>query len=388
MNHSFKNRLSMAITVILLGLAATGCGIETDASASGPLFDKTKDKEEQAVPVGVEALERGSIEAVLRFSTNLEAEEQVTVYSQASRRVLELRVEEGSRVAKGQLLLRLQDDEQRTALAKVQSQLDKASREYDRQQRLYGQELISEQAFNDATYELEQLQLALDEAQRELSYTEVRAPIAGTITGRMISIGDQVTVNQPLFELVDFDSIVARIYVPEKELPRLSQGQEARIATPALAGKSFGGKVERLAPIVDPKSGTVKVTVDVPTRNNALRPGMYVDVELVTAVHSDALLVPKRALVYDNDQIFLYKLKADTRVERTLVLPVLEDKNFIEVASGLEAGDQVVVAGQAGLKDGALVRLAGSAVEGEIAAEDGVVAESSEPAAEDAGTAP
>jgi membrane fusion protein (multidrug efflux system) len=282
----------------------------------------------------------------------------VAVTAEANRKVVGLVVEEGGRVAKGQLLARLQDDEQRTRLAKVESQLAKAEREHQRQQRLYAQELISEQALSDATYELEQLQLALDEARRELSYTEVRAPIAGTVTRRLISLGDFVTVHQELFHLVDFDSIVARVYVPEKQLPRLERGQLARVSAPAQAGETFGGRIDRLAPVVDPKTGTVKVTVALPERHS-LKPGMYVDVELVTAVRDDAVRVPKRALVYDQDQVFVYRVGEDMKVERLALVPRLEDKLYVEPAGGVAAGDRLVVAGQAGLKDGVAVRIVG-----------------------------
>jgi membrane fusion protein (multidrug efflux system) len=79
----------------------------------------------------------------------------------------------------------------------------------------------------------------------------------------------------------------------------------------------------------------------------------------VTAVHDDALLVPKRALVYDNDQAFVFRLKEKRRVERLRVTPLLEDAENIEPGGGLSAGDQLVVAGQSGLKDGGLVRLPG-----------------------------
>jgi membrane fusion protein (multidrug efflux system) len=340
-----------------------GCSNDSradDGSAEPAKADKAAGaaKKDEAVPVEVASLGLGSIEAVLRFSTNLEAEDSVEVYSQAQRQVRELLVEEGDRVGKGQPLCRLQNEEQRTALAKVESQLAKARREYDREKRLFAQEMISEQAFNEATYELEQLDLAHEEAARQLSYTEVRAPIAGTVTQRLVNLGDHVTVNQHLFDIVDFGSIVARVFVPEKELPRLQGGQLARITSPALGEAAFTGRVERLAPVVDPKSGTVKVTVAIP-ENAALKPGMFVDVELVTDVRQEALLVPKRALVYDRDQIFVFRLGAERKVERVLLKPLLEDRDFILPAGSLKAGDQVVIAGQAGLKDGALVRLPG-----------------------------
>ena len=360
----------LLVLLAAVGLAGAGCSErdaearETDDKAAREEEKKGEDgkdakPKDEAVPVEVAALSRGPIEAVLRYSTHLEAEEQVEVLAQASRQVRQLFVEEGRRVGRGQPLLRLQDEEQRTALAKVQSQLAKAQREHERQKKLFALQLIPEQAFNETAYELEQLQLAREEARRQLGYTEVRAPISGTVTRRLVGVGDFVNLNQPLFELVDFDSIVARVHVPEKELVRLAANQAVRIVAPALGGREFAGRVERLSPVVDPQSGTVKVTVDVPPQEG-LRPGMYVDVALVTAVHPDALLVPKRALVYDHDQLFVYRLRPDGRhVERVRLVAKLEDRANVEPAGGLAAGDRLVVAGQAGLKQGAKVRLAG-----------------------------
>ena len=248
MRHRLDIRALLALWIALLLTLSLACG-RPGASADGDedgeeqsaqeetdSDKKTGDgedeeDEEEAVPVEVVALERGPIETVLRFSTNLEAENDVQVVSRATRQlqVRQLLVEEGAEVGRGQVLLRLENAELRTALARIEGQLAKARREYDRQTSLYGQQLISEQAYNDATYELEQLELALTDAQRELGYTEVRAPISGTVTERHVSLGDQVTANQDLFRIVDFDSIVARVYVPEKDLARVSEGLEARL---------------------------------------------------------------------------------------------------------------------------------------------------------------
>ncbi len=346
--------------------AAAAEGTQADGAGK----DAKDKKKEEAVPVEVAALERGRIEEVLRFSANLEAERHVQVYSQAARLVRELLVEEGNRVQKGQLLLRLQDEEQRNNLAKVTSQHHRAGREHDRLKRLFAENLISEQKFNDAVYELEQLAIALADAERELGYTEVRAPIGGTVTSRLVKRGDQVTVGQHLFDIVDFDSMVARVYVPEKSLARLSTGQPARITAQALGGRAYSGSIERVAPVVDPRTGTIKVTVAVGGQPGLL-PGLYVDVGLVTAVHEDAVLVPKRALVYDQERVFVFRLGDGRRVERVPVVPVLSDKEHVEPAGQLDAGDQVVVAGQAGLKGGSLVRLPGDPEEKDDAPADG-----------------
>jgi membrane fusion protein (multidrug efflux system) len=347
----------------LLLLATWGCGggvTGASETADDPPGEEKPagEGQEKAPPVQVVTLARGAIEATLTYSSDLEAEESVGVYSKAAQRITRLHVEEGDRVREGDLLAELEAVEQRNALDKAESQLRKAQRDFDRQQSLYQQELISEDDFSTVTYELEQKKIAVAEAERQLSYTGVRAPISGTVTARHVNVGDQLTVNQHLFDLVDFDSLVVRVYVPEKDLVRVRLGQEVRIRSQARPGTDYTGRVERVAPVVDPRTGTVKVTVDVPNQKGLL-PGMFLEVEVVTDVVPDALLVPKRALVLDDDQAYVFRLTGEGKVERLEVLPVLEDAHRISVGEGLAAGDRVVVAGQAGLKPGDAVRVVG-----------------------------
>jgi membrane fusion protein (multidrug efflux system) len=345
---------------------------KTEESKKKRFWDRSSEPEEkeedQSVPVEITELGRGRIESILRFSTNLEAESEVQVISEASRKIRSLLVEEGDDVRRNQVLIRLQDEEQRNELARVESQLANAQREYERRSNLYGQQLISEQEYNQATYDLEQLEIAKTDAERQLGYTEVRAPIDGTITQRMVKVGDQISVNQHLFDIVDFDSIVARVYVPEKELFRVRAGQDARVFADAASGQDRFGTVDRIAPRVDPRSGTIKVTVSIP-RSQGLLPGMYVTVELITEVHEDALLLPKKAVVYDADQLFVFRLKDDSSVERLLIQPALEDRDNVEPAGILSEGDRIVIAGQASLKDGSEVRLVGAAASVETASD-------------------
>jgi membrane fusion protein (multidrug efflux system) len=363
--------------VLLLAMSllfAGGCTATTQASAedgdgasekaaSTSKSDSSEDgdeeeNEEEAVPVQVTQLSTGRMEQVLLYSANLEAENHVQVYAQAARLVRELLVEEGDTVEKGDVLLRLLDEEQRNNLAKARSQLDKSDREFQRLERLFDEELISEQKISDATYDLEQLRIAVSDAERELGYTQVKAPISGTVTSRLVKLGDQVSVNQHLFDIVDFDSMVALVYVPEKNLAQLAPGQVARVSSQALGERIYPGSIDRIAPVVDPKTGTLKVTVAV-GRQAGLLPGLYVDVALVTAVHDQALLMPKRALVYDKDRVFVFRLSEERRVERLTLDPTLADRDNVKVEAPLQAGDQIVVAGQAGLKDGTLVSLPG-----------------------------
>lgn len=334
--------------------SATG-GDDADTDADG-----TGEDEEDPVPVEVTAIERGPIEEVLRSSTTLEAERSVAVFSKTRGIVEELLVEEGHVVDEGEVLLRLEDDEQRNAVARARAELRNARREFERKKRLFEQELIAEQDYNDATFEIERLEIALDDAQLQLDYTEVRAPIGGTITQRMVNAGQLVNANERLFEMIDFESIVARVYIPEQSMADVERGQLARIRAEASGVPERTGRVLRIAPTVDARSGTVKVTVEV-GRQPGLRPGMFVDVDIVTDTRDDAVLVPKRALVYDGDQSYVYRVKDDKRVERVLVDAELSDESHVLPRAGLDVGDEVVVAGQAGLKNGALVEIPGAA---------------------------
>jgi membrane fusion protein (multidrug efflux system) len=348
---SISTFIPAAVAALAVGLSA-GCGKSPFARTQA----EDKNKPDPAVPVEVAAVARGAIEGTVKGTANLEAEAEVKVFARTSNRVTELLTEEGLVVEKGAVLLRLEDDLQRTQVSKAEVRLEKATQEFQRQKALYDQNLISEQVFHDAQFELKQLELALADARRELEYTVVRAPIAGTISRRLVKYGDLVNVNQHLFDIVDFASIVARVYVPERELAMLEVGQSVRVRATAGGTNVYPARVERIAPVVESKTGLVKITVGF-DELGPLRPGMYVDVEIVTATRTDALLLSKRSLVYDGDQLYVYRLLPERKVERVLVEPRLADPVHVEPANGFSEGDLIVVAGQTGLKDGARVRL-------------------------------
>jgi membrane fusion protein, multidrug efflux system len=337
--------------VVAASLCFSGC-----RKGSASTGEPSKNAKDQAVPVEVAPIARGPIEATIKNSTHLEAEEDVKVFARTSNRVTELLVEEGDEVKKDQVLLRLNNDTQKTAFGKAEARLEKARQEFNRQKALFQQKLVSEQVFNDAQFEFKQLQLAFEDAQRELEYTEIRAPIAGTISRRVVKYGDMVNVNQHLFDIVDFRSIIARIYLPEKNLADLRLDLPARVSPTSLSKTELTGYVKRIAPVVESKTGTVKVTIGF-KEIGPLRPGMYVDVELVTAKRPDAILISKRALVYDGELSYVFRLLPERKVERLVVETRTADKLNIEPVSGFKEGDQIVIAGQTGLKDGVKVRL-------------------------------
>ena len=150
--------------------------------------------------------------------------------------------------------------------------------------------------------------------------------------------------------------------MPEQYLPKLKEDMPARLISSTFNNQVFEGYVKRVSPIVEARAGTIEVVVGI-RKLGALRPGMWVDVELVLETKDDALLIPKRSIVYDNDQIFAFKQITDTngvnRAKRFLVEAENRDKEHIEPMANFEVGDRVVVAGQIGLKDNQPIREVG-----------------------------
>ncbi|MEZ4463904.1 MAG: efflux RND transporter periplasmic adaptor subunit [bacterium] len=216
-----------------------------------------------------------------------------------------------------------------------------------------GQQLI------DARFQLKQASLEVDRLEKERGQQSVQSPIAGVVTARHVQPGEAVAIGAPLFEVADVEALEVHLRLPERHLPRLAQGLPAELAAEGGAERVVPGHVERIAPTVDPRSGTVKVTVRIDpaaARVAGLRPGMYVRARLIVDVHDQALVLPKRALIFEEDRAFAYQI-VDGKARRRRLSLGYADRDAVEVLAPLAEGDTVVVFGQRGLEEGAPVQV-------------------------------
>ena len=200
-------------------------------------------------------------------------------------------------------------------------------------------------------------QAAYNLAKLEVDYTTVRAPIAGIVSMRMIKVGNTLQMNSPTFMISDFDPLLAIMHAPERELGKLSVGQDALLIVDALAGGQFEGKIKRISPIVDATTGTFKVTIEVKDKSRQLKPGMFGRVQIVYDTHKETLLVPKEAVIVEDDEVALYIVQGDSQAFRKTVTRGYEDERFAEIIDGLEDGAQIITAGQGSLRDSAKVEV-------------------------------
>jgi RND family efflux transporter MFP subunit len=337
------------------------------------------------VPVIVEEVARADMEAFLDASSTLMAEEAVGVVSQATGVAVELLVEEGDRVREGQTLVRLAYEELELAERAASSDLEKLRADYQRAETLAKEDLISDEAYQRLRFDFERAEIVWKQRALDLAHTRIVAPISGTITERMVNVGQLVQRNETVFRLVDFDSLVAPVFVPEKYLASLRVGHKAVIRPRGLDETPFDGTILRISPIVDSQSGTVKVTIGI-DRRAGLRPGMFANVQIVLDTHEDAVVLSKKALVFEDEQPHVFVVRDGTAHKRQLRLGY-QDAERAEVTEGLEPGETVVVVGQSALKDGsAVVVQTGDAENGRPTAAAAPAAEAESPS--ETGTVP
>ena len=357
-----KNRWFM-----LLFLALFACGEEEAQQTQGGRAGRGGRGGGAAAPVKVETVKQGDISAYILKNTTLEAERWVDVRARRAGQVIALLKEEGDPVREGTVMARLDADAAQISVAQREVAYREAKQRYEREDALFQRNLGSKQSYENAKTQLESAKAQLEQAKLDLSYTAIRSPIEGIMTLRNIEVGNMVTNNQVVASVAKFDPLLARIQVTEKDFGKITIGQTARITVEAAPEREFTGTVKMISPVVDPESGTVKVTVEIPrTDASLLRPGMFASVYIITETRRNTLVIPKKALVLEGEgnQVFTFETDPETgrgQAQRKRIEIGFTDSDRLEILNGLSQGEQVITVGQEGLRPGSPVRLVGEA---------------------------
>ncbi len=362
----------------LLLLACPGCGSggsggSAKADSKGSASSEAA-KPTEAISVAVSQVQQAPMAALYATSATLRAEKQATVTSRTRGVLEELLVEEGDPIREGQIIARLEDDEQELALGRFRAIREIKTSEFDRATRLHEQKVFSDSEYEVIRREAEEAKHDVELAALNLARTTIAAPFDGLVVRRHIDVGATVSDGTPIYDLADLDPLYADVNVPERHVKRLSIGQNVRLGTDATRIVAEA-RIERIAPVVDPASGTVKVTVTIP-RSEGLRPGAFVEVDIVTDVHDEAIVVPRSALVAEGRRWNVFRVNPDQEtVEMLEVQLAFEEGDRVEIAdvltkstADLRPGDTVVSTGASALSDGARIRIldAGSVEEGTV----------------------
>lgn len=356
----------LALIAWLLLLGACSSGDNPDESASDNQAtaekeagdDEKQEDESPPIPVEVAVPDRGDVYAVFSGTAPIEAFAEADVVAKVAGEVRELLAEEGQLVDEGDVLAKLDGDRLALELNESKARLQKLKNDFQRNVNLRDKGLISEGDFDKLKYELEALEASYNLARLELDYTLIRAPIKGVISRRFVRIGNTVDVGDAVFRVTSLDPLVAYLYVPEREYRRIEPGKPVGIQFDALGDTPIVASVTRMSPVVDPETGTFKLTIEISDDTGRIKPGMFARIGVVVDQRENALRIPRGALLEDDSTTSVYVV-ADGIATRRDVETGYSDRGMVEIVSGLNDGERVVTVGQLGLTDGARVSIIG-----------------------------
>ncbi len=307
--------------------------------------------DDRPVPVTTQRVQVREWNDSLRALGTARAHESVTLTAKVSEIVQDIHFESGQQVAKGQLLLTLKGDAQQAALAQAEATYLEADQLYRRQNELAQQQLISRSALDTQRAIRNAAEGRVRQMRADIGDRTVRAPFAGVLGIRQVSPGSLITPTTVIATLDDIAHMYVDFQVPEVELAAVHVGDRVTGSASAWPGETFEGKVSTVDARVDEQTRAVTVRADFPNPGNRLRPGMLIDVEMYQPARQ-ALVIPEIAVNQVGSESSVFRVKPDTSVERVPVTLGVRRSGLVEVRSGLEDGDRIVVDGTGKLRPG------------------------------------
>ncbi len=349
---------TLANTGLLLLLLAFTLLIQGCSQANGNVDETDTDTEEVlAIPVEAATVAQSDVAAFYSGTATLEADEQAIVVSQITGVVLDIRAEEGDYVEAGQILARVETDRYTLQVERANAALKRLEMDYQRKKELYGKKLVSAEDFERVAAEYQAQKAGVDLARLDLEYTNIRAPISGFISERMVRVGNLVVLHQPVYRVTSYDPLLAVLHVPERELSVLHKGLEVSMSLDAWPGESFTGKVTRISPVVDPSTGTFRVTAEITDHGDMLKPGLFGRVGILYDLHEDVPVIPRSAVITEDELSHVFVINDEGSAARRNIQLGYEREGLIEVLVGLAQGETVVTAGKGSLSDGTQVEV-------------------------------
>ena len=333
---------------IIIAIFSVGCSDEGDKKGRRQSGAGGKPPS-KVIPVEVANPEIGLAASFYVTTATLEPSSDAKVNSRTTGVVKQLLHEEGDDVSVGDVLLILDDDDQRLKLKQAKQKFDSAKREFDRLNRMRKTGAVSNLDFDAANNTYQSAITDKEIAELTLSYTRVAAPFDGRVVWRDVDLGAHVAQGDLLFRMMSIKPLLVRVHIPANRLGMVAKGQTVQLIVDSVA-KELVAKVDLVSPIVDPTTGTIKITLRLDDYPLAVRPGDFTEVHMVTEQHQNALLVPSNAIIEERGNHFLYTVSNNKAQRRPVESGFVMSANT-EIISGIEQNDLVVIKGQRNLND-------------------------------------
>lgn len=298
----------------------------------------------------------------IELQGNVTTKQNVIIYPEYQGTLVRVLVQKGDRVRKGQTLARIDDGGLGSQVSQLEVQAQLAKTTYERQKRLWEQNIGSEIQYLQAKASYESSQNAVDQLKSQLGKTMIRAPFSGVIDEVITDQGTVVSPGQGIFRIVNLKDMYIKADVPERYLSSVIPGKAVSIEIPML-GETMTSKVRETGNYINPNNRSFSVEVDVPNENGNVKPNLTAKVKINDYSSENAILIPLNVISENaQNQQYVYKAIANGEkdkaiAERKIITTGKTQGDFIEVLEGLSAGDVIIVEGARSVKDGQEVKI-------------------------------
>ncbi|NIR50345.1 efflux RND transporter periplasmic adaptor subunit [candidate division KSB1 bacterium] len=311
-----------------------------------------------ALPVSVHIIKPERLKNRILTTGTVLANEEVELKSEISGRITEIRLDEGSRVRGGQLLVKINDAELRAQLLKAQYQKKLAEDKERRGRKQLEIEAISQEDYDVILNELNTVKAEIQLIKAQIDKTEIRAPFDGVVGLRHVSKGSYISSDTKIANLLDINPVKIDFSIPERYVNLVEEGDRIVFKVQGY-DEEFEGEVYALEPRIDPATRTLQLRAFYPNKENKILPGAFADVRLVLDEIENALMIPTEALVPELKGQKVFLLKNGQAMPRQVEIGLRTEKN-IQITEGLAAGDTVITSGILQLRPGDQVTVSGS----------------------------
>jgi membrane fusion protein (multidrug efflux system) len=339
------------IIVVVAGLALIKIFFLSENNTQQPM----KQGKDQPVNVTTFIVQPEKLENKLFATGTVLANEEVELRPEASGKIVQLLFKEGSRVNKGELLLKINDEDLQAQLKKLQIELKLAEEKESRQAKLLKAGGTSQEEYDAAQNNLNTLKADADLLRAQIRKTEIYAPFNGIIGLKNVSEGSYVSPTIKIASIQQTDPLKIDFSVPEKYALLLKKGDSIRF-TVTGSDKTFSGQIYAIEPRIDPGTRTLQLRAICQNKNGEIFPGSFAKVEIVISGSSNSILIPTESVIPElkGQKVFLVK---NGRAVSQKVETGLRTDTRIEITQGLQQGDSIVVTGILQLKPGSKVKV-------------------------------
>ena len=311
---------------------------------------------QNAIPVTIAKAEITDLSNSLTLVGTIMAGSDVNIVAEAGGRILQLHANPGQYKSAGSVIAELDSELRRASVMNAQAAYEKAKMDYDRMEKMFKEGVVNAMQMDQARYGFQAAEAQLIMSKRQLRDTKVTTPISGIINARMVDQGATVAINAVIANIVDISTLKVKVNVSEKDAFALKNGDKVIVTTDVYLGVEFSGQVASIAPKAD-EAHTYPIEIRMSnSKQYPLKAGMFGKVSFTSIEKSDALIIPRSALIgsIKNPKVFVIK---DGKAELRDVQTGADAGIKLEIISGLQAGESIVTNGQNNLRPGSKVTI-------------------------------